>query len=72
MSLRNKIFIITSIFIIFTACSKKEPEYIPSEKIDPYSVYQEAYEAFEKGDYFFASKKFFDAELNFTVLDLFF
>tara|TARA_B100000963_G_C22638759_1_gene679151 strand:- start:4984 stop:5814 length:831 start_codon:yes stop_codon:yes gene_type:complete len=70
MSPRN-IFLITftSIFLL-VACTKKEPAYIPTEKIDPYSVYKTAYDAFEKGDYFFASKKFFEAELNFTVLEL--
>ena len=60
------IFYITSSFSCFL---KKEPAYIPSEKIDPYSVYKTAYDAFEKGDYFFASKKFFEAELSFKVLD---
>ena len=43
---------------------------MPTEKVDPYSVYKIAYEAFEKGDYFFASKKFFEAELNFSKLEL--
>ncbi len=58
------------ILFFFTSCSKKEPEYVPTEKVDPYSVYKIGYEAFEKGDYFFASKKFFEAELNFKVLEL--
>ena len=55
--------------VLLAACSKKEPAYVPTEKIDPYSVYKTAYDAFEKGDYFFASKKFFEAELSFKVLD---
>ena len=55
--------------VLLAACSKKEPAYVPTEKIDPYSVYKTAYDAFEKGDYFFASKKFFEAELSFKVLE---
>ena len=70
MSLRNFLVIIFVSILFLTACSKKEPVYVPSEKIDPYSVYKIAYEAFEDGDYFFASKKFFEAELNFTALEL--
>jgi outer membrane protein assembly factor BamD len=69
MLLRN-LFIAFIIFISFNSCSKKEPEYIPTEKIDPYSVYKLAYEGFEKRDFFYASKKFFEAELNFKVLEL--
>jgi outer membrane protein assembly factor BamD len=67
MSLR---IIITAIFLIFVSCSKKEAAYTPTEKIDPYVVYKEGYEAFTKGDYFYASKKFFEAEINFTILEL--
>ena len=69
MLLKN--LLITFIILIsLNSCSKKEPEYVPTEKIDPYSVYKSAYEGFEKRDFFYASKKFFEAELNFTVLEL--
>ena len=69
MLLKN--LLITFIILIsLNSCSKKEPEYVPTEKIDPYSVYKLAYEGFEKRDFFYASKKFFEAELNFTVLEL--
>ena len=44
--------------------SKKEPIYEASKKVNGYEVYKEAYEAFEKGDFFFAQKKFFEAERN--------
>ena len=37
--------------------------------MDPYQVYKEAYIAFEKGDYFFAEKKFSEAELNFDIVE---
>tara|TARA_X000000950_G_scaffold253769_1_gene317009 strand:- start:1088 stop:1843 length:756 start_codon:yes stop_codon:yes gene_type:complete len=41
-----------------------------SDTKDPYSLYKEGYEAFEKNDFFFASKKFSEAELNFKNVDL--
>lgn len=56
-----------SLILVFTflSCSKKEKvEYEKSKKIDPYIVYQEALEAFEEKDYFFASKKFNEVEIN--------
>lgn len=68
MSFKNFFCLLLLAFTLF-ACSKKEPEYIPTEKVDPYQIYEEGYNAFEKGDYFFASKKFFEAELNFKVLE---
>jgi len=50
----------------FLSCSKKEEvEYKKTKIVDPYVVYQEAFKAFESNDYFFASKKFGEAELNF-------
>ena len=67
MSIR---IIIILISLIFFSCSKKDPTYQPTEKIDPYTVYEEGYKAFTEGDYFYASKKFFEAELNFTILEL--
>ncbi len=69
MPFKNICLVFFTSLVLLAACSKKEPAYIPSEKIDPYSVYKTAYDAFEKGDYFFASKKFFEAELSFKVLD---
>ena len=47
---------------------KKRVEYIPSEKIDPYKVYQEGLDAFKQAD-FFTLKRFSEAELNFTVVE---
>ena len=40
-----------------------------SKKVDPYQVYSEGFEAFSKGDYFFANKKFSEAELNFETVE---
>ncbi len=64
------IFII-SILALLISCSKKNDIiYKPSEKIDPYLLYEEAYNAFERRDFFFANKKFTEAELNFTISEL--
>ncbi len=66
-----RLFIFTFISILIFGCSKKEDvNYSKSQRIDPYKVYAEALEAFEKKDYFFASKKFDEAELNFTSPEL--
>jgi outer membrane protein assembly factor BamD len=52
------------IFLLLISCSKKELELnIPSEKEQSFEVYKEAVEAINKGDYFYASKKFSEAEL---------
>ena len=51
------------------SCSKNEPIYQPTEKTNPYTLYQEGYVAFEKNDFFFANKKFLEAEANFENLD---
>ena len=43
--------------------------YEPSSKVDPYVLYKEGLEAFEKFDYFL-NKKFSEAELNFEKVEL--
>ena len=58
-------FLILIIFLSIS-CSKEDIKYSKTNKVDPYIVYQEGLEAFEKKDYFFASKKFDEAELNFS------
>ena len=67
----QKIIIILIITLSLQACSKnKEVEYeFNDKKVDPYKLYEEGFEAFEKGDYFFANKKFSEAELNFEVVE---
>jgi len=57
-------------FIILLSCSKEEAKYEPKPRSDPYKLYEDAYQAFEKGDYFYAQKKFSEAELNFEVVEL--
>ncbi len=66
----TRFFLIFLIFVSF-ACSKKENlEYEKSQRIDPFAVYQEGLAAFEKKNYFLASKKFDEAELNFSEPEL--
>ena len=63
----KKVSIIIFYFIIFSACSKNEEQviYQPLEKANPYELYKEGLAAFESNDFFFANKKFSEAELNF-------
>jgi len=63
-------FLILLFIVTFQSCSKDELVYEPKEKVDPYSLYKEALEAFERNEFFFASKKFSEAELNFEEVDL--
>ena len=62
----------TSFFLVLFlfSCSKKDSVYEPSTKVDAYALYNEAYKAFENNDFFFASKKFSEAELNFENTEL--
>ncbi len=56
---------------ILLSCSKdKKVSYEASSKVDPFIIYKEAMNAFDKNDFFFASKKFSEAELNFENVDL--
>tara|TARA_B110000971_G_C19974396_1_gene484247 strand:- start:684 stop:1511 length:828 start_codon:yes stop_codon:yes gene_type:complete len=55
-----------AILIIFLSisCSKKEPELkIPANKENSFKIYKEAVKAMNDGNYFFASKKFSEAEI---------
>ncbi len=63
-------FLILLFIVTFQSCSKDELVYEPTKKVDPYSLYKEALEAFERNEFFFASKKFSEAELNFEEVDL--
>ena len=65
----QKIFIIFILVLSLNSCSKKDIEYEPKDKVDPYKLYQEGFELFEKGNYFYADKKFTEAELNFEIVD---
>ena len=60
-----KLTYIFLIIFLITSCSKKEePELnIPANKEKSYEVYKEAVEAMNSGDFFYASKKFSEAEV---------
>ena len=62
--------LILILFFFINSCSKKEPDYLPINKLDPYILYKEGMDAFETGQYFFAEKKFSEAELNFEIVEL--
>ena len=65
----RSIFIIFFIFLL-NSCSKNQVLYEPSKKIDAYEVYKEGLEAFEKNNFFFANKKFSEAEKNFEIVEM--
>ena len=61
--------ILIFLFVIIASCSKEKPLYEPKVKNDGFSVYKDAYSAFEEGDFFYAQKKFTEAELNFEIVE---
>ena len=69
-----KLRILSVIIITFSlySCIKKDDKviYEPQIEIDAFALYKEGIEAFEKNDYFFANKKFSEAELNFKNVEL--
>ncbi len=59
----QKLFYIFFILLIFFSCSKKETlNKVPDGREKSLQVYQEALEAFDEGQYFYASNKFLEAE----------
>ena len=66
----RKLILVLILSLSITACSKdKDLIYEPQNKLDPYKLYKEGYDAFQNGDYFFAHKKFSEAELNFEIVE---
>ncbi len=57
-------------FIVLSCSKDKKVVYKPSAKVDPFVIYKEGMDAFEINDFFYASKKFTEAELNFINIDL--
>ena len=51
------VLILGIIFTLFS-CSKEKEVYEPTKKVNPYVLYEEGLEAFDRNDFFFASKKF--------------
>ena len=61
---------IFAILICTYSCKKQnEIVYEPNIQIDAFKIYKEGLEAFDKNDFFFASKKFSEAEINFKNVD---
>ena len=67
----HKLILIFILAFSLLSCSKdKDIEYeIKKNRVDPYRLYQEGFDSFEKGDYFYAEKKFSEAELNFKIVE---
>ena len=67
----HKLILIFILVFSLHSCSKdKELEYeINENKVDPYKLYQEGFDAFERGEYYYAEKKFSEAELNFEIIE---
>ncbi len=63
-------FLIFLITVIFSCSKNNEVIYDPTNKVDPYILYKEGLEAFETNNFFFANKKFSEAELNFEKVEL--
>jgi len=64
IAMYQKLALLFLIIFLTTSCSKKEPEVnIPADKEKSFEVYKEAVKAMEKGDYFYAAKKFAEAEI---------
>ena len=59
------------IALTLLSCSNnKEIIYNPDSNKDPYLLYKEGLEAFDENNFFYAHKKFSEAELNFKVVEL--
>mgnify|MGYP001249696146 CR=1 FL=1 len=60
----KRLLIIISLLLLVLGCSKnKEPVYVAAEIEDPNKLYSEALQAIEKRDFFYAQKKFFEADI---------
>ena len=64
-----KLILIAALSFSYLSCSKKDEIAYKAQtnKVDPYKLYQEGFDAFNRNDYFFAEKKFSEAELNFKI-----
>ena len=65
-----RLFLFFLIIVFLFSCSKDKEVYKPSQKKNPYEIYSEGLEAFKKNEFFFANKKFTEAELNFEKPEL--
>ena len=65
-----RLLLILFFILPLISCSKDKVIYEPSTKVDPYLLYAEGMESFKKNDYFYANKKFSEAEINFEIIEL--
>ena len=65
----QKVIIILLTVILTYSCAKENVDLESTNKKDSFKLYQEAYDGFQRGDYFYASKKFSEAELNFKNVE---
>ena len=66
----RKTFLIFFLFIFLTECSKKEViSNKPPDEKESYKIYEEGLEAMNRGEFFFAAKKFSEAEKILPVVE---
>ena len=66
----RKIIIIFFLFLLTTECSKKEElSNKPPDERESYNIYKEGLEALNQGEYFFAARKFSEAEKILPVVE---
>ena len=65
----HKFFFLIILIFSLSSCSNNKDVVLDTNTKDPYKLYQEGYDAFAVGDYFFANKKFSEAELNFKQVE---
>ena len=63
--MRTRLIFYIIFALIFLSCSKDKDIYTPTVKLDPYKIYKEGLDSFNENQFFFASKKFSEAEINF-------
>ena len=61
-----RIFLVFILIFTLHSCNKKNEKTYSIEKNNPFETYKEGIEAFNINDFYFASKKFSEAELNFS------
>jgi len=61
--------IIIFLSLILFSCAKENKRYETQPQANPYEEYKEGFKAFESGDFFYAQKKFSEAELNFEIIE---
>ena len=66
----RKLILFVLIIFIFTGCAKKEDLSVkPPDANESYKIYDEAMKAMNEGDFFFAAKKFSEAEKILPVVE---